>query len=238
MISRNELLDDLAKDPIRNASLINFVQECPVKTIDRAGQSFLIRGFRDYTWSYISSANREEFTELLSLLTDEDEYFASIEDWMLADLLQGQAPSWKLSCVKLYFPPELQVPEPVMPLHQLGPEYAEYIFDHSKYQDIISEKYIRMRLELGYGLGIFRDKKLVAWIITHYDGAMGLLHVLPEYWGLGYGQDVTYAMIQFLRERNELPYVHIEDNNIETMSLAVKTGFHWDRLVHWFRRGK
>lgn len=238
MISRNELLQELTKDPIRNVSLINFIQECPVESIEQVGRSYLVRGFRDYNWVYISSSSREEFTELISFLRDDDEFFASIEDWMLPDLLKGRKVLWKLSCVKLYIPAELEVPEPVMQVEQLMPEYAEYISEYSGYKEIISLDYIRMRIEQGLGLGIFQVGKLVAWIIIHYDGAMGLLHVLPEYWGKGYGQDVTHAMIKFLRERNELPYVHIEENNIETMGLALKTGFRWDRLVHWIKRSK
>lgn len=75
----------------------------------------------------------------------------------------------------------------------------------------------------------------MAWAITHDDGAIGFLHVLEEYRGKGYGTNVTAAMINKLLELDELPFVHIEEDNIKSMDLALKAGFSKDRRIHWVK---
>lgn len=96
-------------------------------------------------------------------------------------------------------------------------------------------EYIQERINNGIGLGIYQDEKLVAWALTHDDGAIGFLNVLEEYRRRGYGYDVTIAMIKKLLEQDEVPFVHIEENNEKSMNLALKTGFRKDRRIHWIK---
>lgn len=234
-MNKKEVLTVLDQDRLRNINLINFIQQYPLKSMQRVGDSFLIRGTSDQIWVYISSNNTSEFLEIIKLLDAEDEYFAIIEDWMLPLLIKERKILWQLSCVKLYFPNDLQLPESESKIIQLQLESADYIFKHSKYQDFTSIEYIEERIELGLALGIFMDKKIVAWLMTHDDGAMGFLHVLPEYRGRGYARDLTFKMIKLLRSMNKVPFVHIEENNRPSMNLALKTGFRKDRRIHWFQ---
>ena len=218
--------------------MINFIDQYPIHSQEQVGDSYLIRGSSDLRWVYISSEDTSEFEELITVLDDEDQYFAIMEDWMLPYLLEGKELDWQLSCVKLYFPENKRLPEPnpETNIRELGPEHAEYIFNHSKYSDFTSVEYILERINLGRALGIFEDERLVAWLMTHDDGAIGFLHVLPDYRGRGYAQDITYEMIKGLREANQLPFLHIEEDNTPSMNLALKTGFIKDRRIHWFKR--
>ncbi len=69
------------------------------------------------------------------------------------------------------------------------------------------------------------DNKLVGWVLTHDDGSIGLLNVLPEYRRKGYGYELMLAIIRETRKVGKLPFLHIEENNIKSTELALKLGF-------------
>jgi hypothetical protein len=37
-----------------------------------------------------------------------------------------------------------------------------------------------------------------------------------------------------LRAMGEVPFVHIEPHNYQSMNLALKAGFQKDRMINWF----
>lgn len=51
----------------------------------------------------------------------------------------------------------------------------------------------------------------------------------------GYGREVTAAMIEKLLELGQVPFVHIEEDNVKSMNLAVKIDFREDRLYTGLR---
>lgn len=234
-LNLQEVLTELRQHPLRNMNMINFIKQYPIHSVDRVGNSILIRGTSDKKWIYISSDNVTEFKQLIGCLND-DHYFAIIEEWMMPFLLEEKDLVWKLSCMKLYFPENVEIPEIKHDICDLRKEDADYIFNHSKYKEYTSVEYIQERIYLGPALGIVRDEKLVAWLMTHDDGAMGFLHVLPEYRRNGFAADLTYELIRRLRAKGDIPFVHIEDTNTKSMNLACKMGFIRDRLIHWFER--
>ncbi|MFZ5353078.1 MAG: GNAT family N-acetyltransferase [Bacillota bacterium] len=235
MITLDEALELLKHDKIRNASMINFIKEYSVQSIDICGDSLMLRATSDHQWILISSESKEELNVLINKLDKKDEYFSVIEDWMMPILTHGREVIWSLSCVKLYYPEELNIVEPQNKVSELNAEMAEYIFDNSKYKEFTSIEYITDRINRGTALGIFDKDKLAAWLLTHDDGAMGFLHVLEEYRGKGYAQDLTYAMIKALRDKNQLPFVQIEESNVQSMGLSQKMGFVRDRVINWFQ---
>ncbi len=233
MLSKNNIIANLSRDKIRNINLINFIKQYNISSINRIGNTYLIRGTSDHSWVYISSKNISEFKDIIKFLNDKDEYFAIMEDWMLPYILKNKKILWKISCIKLFYPENKFIPKTGTNINDLSPEYAEYIYNNSKYQDYLSIEYIRERINQGISIGIFEDNKLIAWMMTHDDGAMGFLHVLSEYRGRGYGQDISFEMIKRLRKQNKISFVHIEENNIPSMSLALKAGFIKDRRIHY-----
>ncbi|MBB6217225.1 ribosomal protein S18 acetylase RimI-like enzyme [Anaerosolibacter carboniphilus] len=237
-MKKEEILSKLVENRIQNINLINFIEDYPIHSIEKADNSFLVRGRSDQDWVYFSSNSPTEFEALVEKVDEEDEYFAIIEDWMLPYLLKDKKVIWELVCMKLYFPEDKPVGPPKSEIVDLTHDYVQYIFDHSKYKDFTSVEYITERIEKGIGLGILRDEKLVAWLITHDDGAMGFLHVLDEYRGRGYALDLTVEMVDRLRKQEKIPFVHIEENNVQSMGLALKMGFKEDRRIRWLKRGE
>ncbi|WP_298839621.1 GNAT family N-acetyltransferase [Clostridium sp.] len=57
------------------------------------------------------------------------------------------------------------------------------------------------------------------------------MYVLPDYRRRGYAQDVLIDLIKKVRDENEIPFVHIEEENEKSMRLAVKLGFEKDKVV-------
>ncbi len=112
---------------------------------------------------------------------------------------------------------------------------APVLYNNSDYKEYISIDYIEERILNGIGAGIRKDGRLVAWALTHDDGAIGFLHVLGDYRRRGYAARITEAMVSRLIAAGEVPFVHIEESNVASMGLAVKAGFRKDRRIHWIK---
>lgn len=231
------MLEFLRKDRPRNINIINFIKNYPVSTFDRRGDSALIRGKSDEDWVYISSESLGEFMGLLEGLDDRDKCFAVLEDWMLPYIIRDSAVRSRLTSMKLVYDGETPLPPQKCRAVELKVPDAPYVYENSKYKEYISIEYIEDRIKNGVALGITADGKLVAWAITHDDGAIGFLNVLEEYRKNGYGLDVTVSMMKRLLESGELPFVHIEETNVKSMNLALKAGFRKDRRIHWIKLG-
>ncbi|MBN2899420.1 MAG: GNAT family N-acetyltransferase [Clostridia bacterium] len=236
-----EAIELLEKDRIRNVNALNFMRDNRINSTEIVGDSVLIRGYSDRPWVYISSQSQPELEELTRRLKKEDKCFAVIEDWMLPHLCQDEAQlRWKLTSVKLYYPdatalPDINLEEDVI-VKMLHINDAQFMFDNYEYKAYASVQYIRDRIEKGVSLGLYKNERLVGWIMTHDDGAMGFLHILETYRNKGYAMALSVSLIKMLRAMGEIPFVHIEPHNNQSMQLALKAGFEKDRLINWFEK--
>lgn len=234
MLTTENVIEFLERNKLKNINMINFIENNPIYYMERFKDSLMIKGKSDENWVYISSSSEEELESLLRKC-EEDKFFVVTEDWMMPFILKNKEVEWKLSCVKLIFPEEKKLPECRHEIDQLKISEVEYIFHNSKYKDYTSIEYITSRIKNGTALGIYDEDKLVAWLMTHDDGAIGFLNVLPEYRKRGYGYELTIKMINQLRKLKKIPFVHIEEDNYKSMNLALKTGFIKDKEIHWIK---
>lgn len=230
-----EIIEILNRNKIKNVNLLNFIKTYSIIRMDREGNSVLIKGKSDQEWVYIYSENIEEFRKLISRTEKEEKYFVLQEEWMLPILAEKSELEWKLICRKLFFPPEKELPKIEPCIKDLSPEEAQYIYDNYEYKMFTSVDYIKDRIERGIGIGAYENGKLIAWIITQDDGAIGFLTVLPKYRRRGYGNKLTMEMIIRIRQSGTLPFVHIEEDNYKSMSLALKNGFVKEGLIRWVK---
>ena len=235
MIDKDFVIEKLMNERTKNINMINFIKEYPVSDVLLEGDSVLIKGKSDENWVYISSSSKEELTRLRETLTNSDQFFAIMEDWMLPIVLKNRSMDWQLSCMKLYFPDDIVLPDNQCKIDELRVDEAQYIYDNYEYQKFTTVEYIKERILKGLALGIHKDNTLIAFILTHDDGAIGFLHVLPEHRRKGYAQELTIAAIKKLRQAGEIPFVHIEEDNKKSMGLALKAGFKKDRRIHWIK---
>jgi 8-oxo-dGTP diphosphatase len=225
----------LQQDEIKNMNMLYFMENNLVHHLERIGNSVILRGESDQRWVYISSPNEQELHAVVSTLTKDDRCFAVIEDWMLPPLTADKTLVWQLSTMKLVLPAHVTFPQ-ISHAHiaPLSVNDAEYLYEHSLYQGVVSPAYIRDRIQQGVSAGIHKDGQLVAWAMTHDDSAIGFLHVIEAYRRQGLAHELTVYLIHQLRQQGKIPFVHIEETNLKSIRLAMKLGFRKDRRVHWF----
>ena len=74
----------------------------------------------------------------------------------------------------------------------------------------------------------------VGFMGEHLEGAIGLLHVLPEYRNRGYAQELEAFMIEHMMKKGQVPYGHVVVDNEASMELQKKMGFEfWDGTMSW-----
>jgi 8-oxo-dGTP diphosphatase len=233
--SREAIISFLQHDEVKNMNMLYFMENNSIHHLERIGKSVILRGESDQHWVYISSPNEQELHAVVSTLTKDDRCFAVIEDWMLPLLTANKNLVWQLSTMKLVLPPYVTFPQISQDhIAPLSVNDAEYLYEHSLYQGVLSPDYIRDRIRQGVSAGIQKDGQLVAWGMTHDDSAIGFLHVLEAYRRQGLAHELTVYLIHQLRQQGKIPFVHIEETNHKSIHLAMKLGFQKDRRVHWF----
>ncbi len=226
----------LAMDPIRGANLHHFAERYGVESSFVAGDSLLVRGTSDHTWVYLLPADREGGKRLIEALTPEDHYLVGFDIWLLEALQDRFAIEWTLRCQKRVWPGDREPDQPAHTIRPLSLEDAAYLFEHSDYKTYTDIPYIQDQITHGVGGGIEGpDGRLAAWALTHDDGAIGFLHVLEPFRKLGCGASLTSWMIQRVRERGGIPFVHIEAKNEKSLNLARKTGFEPCGEIWWVK---
>ena len=80
-----------------------------------------------------------------------------------------------------------------------------------------------------------KKDKLVAWGLTHDDGALGSLHVLDEYRKKGYGKEILISLIHQNRKLGKISFAQIEEKNLKATNLVEQLGFVKDRRVSWVK---
>lgn len=229
-----EIISFLREDSVKNMNMIYFMEDYPVESLDRIGDAVLLRGTSDHTWIYISSRDQAGLNAVAKGLTEEDTHFAAIEEWMVPALIRDKQVSWCLTMVRLLLPAYVTYPKIRDDIAPLSVNDAPVIYDNSRYKAVTSRSYIRERIRRGPGAGIYRQGKLVAWVMTHDDSSIGVMHVDERYRRLGFAHDLTVFLIEEVRRRGRIPYVHVEETNAKSMNLALKMGFRADRSLSWF----
>ncbi len=235
MIEKNKIIEYLKKDEINNINIINFMENYPIYYTEKVGDSVIIKGTSDRNWIYISCKSKEELTIIRSKLDYNDKQsFAIIEEWMSPILIKDSKIKWKLSTMRLILSNSTSIHKPKHSASKLTINDAEFIYENSDYKDFISIEYISERITNGVSSCIRYGDKPIAWAITQDDGAIGFLHVLPEYRNRGHAKDVIIDLIKKVRDENKIPFAHIEEKNERSMRLALGLGFKKDKVVNWF----
>lgn len=191
-------------------------------------------GKSDRPWTYFDVTDIEGLIKLLSVLPEEYYNYALIEDWMVDVIDPENLRVREMVCKRLYLPKENVLkftPNLVTPLNEDDATEIQNTHAYGEFTDI---DYVTEQIRTGCHGCIRVDGKLAAWAITHDDGAIGFLYVLPEYRGRNYGYEITAYIASKLRSKGLPVYVHIEADNEHSIELSKKLGFIEDRNVRWF----
>ena len=118
-------------------------------------------------------------------------------------------------------------------VRKLDLSYAEEV--HGNYNELADLDDIKERISAGEMMGAFMDGRMVGFIGTHSEGAMGMLFVLPEYRRYGVGQQLEYSLICRELSLGRTPHGQIFEDNEPSIKLAEKLGFEFSgEKMAWF----
>ncbi|MEJ2613988.1 MAG: GNAT family N-acetyltransferase [Ignavibacteriaceae bacterium] len=228
-------LNKLERDKTNNISIINFIKNNRLLSVEIIGNSVLMRGKSDHVWIYISCNNEDELNMIKNKLTIDDVNFGAVDNWMVPILAEGKKILWDIPVRQFYLPNDVSLPHIIYKTLPLTIEDSKTIYDNYYLKEYISLEYIMERIRKGVSVGIFENKNLVSWGITQDDGAIGFLHTLHNFRRKGYGYNVVLSMIDKLLQKGELPFAYIEPSNKNSINLFLKLGFKENKTVHWFQ---
>jgi len=227
----------LSLEPIRNVSNIGFLRNNPITDCWVVGDAVLFCGISDHEWVYVSATSEAQLTALLSHRSPAARYFAAIEAWMEPIILGDRPAKWRLLTRRFVLPTSV----PATPVHPdaspLRPDDAVRVHRRSEYRDLAPASYIRDRIERGPSVGIRRGGELVAWGLTHDDGALGMIHVLPDARRQGLGAAILASLAHLALAAGSIPFSHIEETNPASIGMHRRVGFVADRQISWVERG-
>ncbi|MCD4651423.1 MAG: GNAT family N-acetyltransferase [Candidatus Cloacimonetes bacterium] len=229
----NTLLTLLESNPTANIAALGFFANYPVEDYYIIGNSALIFGRSDNLWAHIASTSEADIARLLE--TQLTQYYFSVENWMIPLILKHGEIDWIVESNRYILDDSIPVNEPEITCSVIDTVYAEVIYNNSDYKDYISVDYISDRLVKGVSAGIIVNNNLVAWGFTHDDGALGFLHVLPEYRKRGFAMAIMQKLIQMRRNNNEPNFGNVVPDNVASIGLISKLGFRFDRKVSWIK---
>ncbi len=71
----NEFLILLKKDPVKNLSIIGFVENNKITGAIKSGESLCIRGISDHEWIYLGINELKDLCGIIELFDDSFKYF-------------------------------------------------------------------------------------------------------------------------------------------------------------------
>ncbi|MCC8056349.1 GNAT family N-acetyltransferase [Cloacibacillus sp.] len=107
-------------------------------------------------------------------------------------------------------------------IRPLTDEFTETVF--LNYEAMDDPAYIRELISRGQMWGIFKDGLLAGFIGEHLEGSMGLLEVLPEHRGRGYGYALESFLIGRTLARGSIPFCQVVTGNRPSLALQKKLG--------------
>lgn len=224
----------LKQDEIKNISTIGFIENNPITEIVEINNSYLIKGTSDVEWVYLVCNNEIELKALLEK-SGSNTYFASVEDWVIPVITEKKKAEWILTTMRYYLPEDVEIPENKMEVIPLTTDHIGFIISQSNYKQFLTPAYIEERITKSISAAIFKKDKLVAWGLTHDDGALGSLHVLDEYRKKGYGKEILISLIHQNRKLGKISFAQIEEKNLKATNLIEQLGFVIDRRVSWIK---
>ncbi len=143
-----------------------------------------------------------------------------------------------LDCVQLHLPDSVPLPEPPGPIRPLDPRWAGHVHAHYTRGDLLDTDHLARRIRSGPALAWMEDGLPVGWILTHEEGTMGVLEVLPSNRRRGIGQALLQAMCRRIRQDGGMPVAHVGRDNPASLGLCRRIGMREDCRVAWYLLGQ
>lgn len=163
--------------------------------------------------------------EVLPLITHSQrkQFVVSHDSALTKALVEEKGYSLENHCYQTYYPLTEKLPvNPNLTFLPVTMKDKELI---TKYYHLTNSEYTISRIEDDVMIKLVVENNTVGFIGEHEEGAIGMLEVLPEFRGQGYGTELLkYKVNQYL-DKKIIPYSHIIYGNEESIHLHKKLGF-------------
>jgi len=194
-----------------------------------------------------ATTNKTFITEFWAMLPEGGAFFSAAPVEFARILAEIKEPQWFGTPCKSYaVKQELFVPaKPTNPSHQvcsLSPSDAAEIepfhplHGDERTPEVIAErvKWIAEDIASNDTAALRVDGVLACWCMVHDDGSLGPLYTKEEFRRQGFAEIVASDLIEKQLARGLTPFVHIYENNANSLGLAAKVrGFEFTHECVW-----
>ena len=224
----------LLNEPEQNVSILCMAEEYPLLEVMEQAGMLMCRFQSDEEWCHFSHNADAGFIGNFFGKHGQRQFIVVSDSHIFDWISKAYRVAWSISCYRLFLDRSV-FPEPAADIEQLRPDDLRYVYDNSKYQQFLNMDYLAKRLELGGGYCIRNQQSPVAWIMTHDDGSVGMLHVLDAYRGSGFARRLVTAMSRKVNQKGRPVFAHIEPTNIASLKLFGSLGFNVRNQLTWSR---
>ncbi len=121
--------------------------------------------------------------------------------------------------------------EEAFDIRVLGVDALDFLYENYGHA---TRDYLAQRLDDGVMIGAYVDGELAAFIGEHVEGAMGLLHVMPQFRRHHMGFALERADIRTTMLRGNVPFCQVAPGNQASRSLQARLGMTQARqMLYW-----
>lgn len=205
--------------------LVNFYEE----------QGMYAFAFRsDENWCYLSHNANTEFLCNYLLQQSGSQFLVISNPEVVKWVKEKHKVIWEITCLRLFREGNFNIISDISIL-PITSRQLPWVYHNSGYQQFLSMDYLETRLRLGGGFYIENNGVPVAWVMSHDDGSVGMLHVMNEFRRKGLGRMLVDAMSAKVKEKNMPVFAHIEPSNLPSLKLFRSMGFVDKAVVTWMK---
>lgn len=232
MILNESLQQTLIRHQRENMALFNLADEYELIEVVEDNDMLMCCFLSDEAWCHFSHNSSADFLGRTLEASRKDAYLVLTDAEVFAWLKSQYRLAWHISCIRLFMQNSAIVSSQPL-VEALTPGDLGLVYENSDYQQFLSMDYLQQRLMLGGGFCVRVSNQPVAWVMTHDDGSVGMLHVLNEYRGKGYARALVIAMASEIRKKGREVFAHILPSNIPSLRLFASLGFAPCCEVSW-----
>lgn len=221
-----EAKDLLMREEAQNICLLSCIKRGSVRDIFISGGSVLLDDAE--ADAFLLSIHDETGLEKLKdrLPKKPDILFVAQEQFgrELAEMLDF--PSVML-CDQYVYPKNEPIPTPpcLMRIAPLSMKHLDFVHKHYSNAAANDRGYLASRIQAGVAFGAFEGNDLCGFILTHGEGSLGMLEVLPEYRGKGIAPALEAAAANEMIRKGLPAFGHVKLGNQASQRVQKKLGF-------------
>jgi ribosomal protein S18 acetylase RimI-like enzyme len=232
MILNESVQQKLIRHHRENMALFNLAEEYELMEIAEEDDMVMCRFRSDEAWCHFSHSTTTGFLERTLNKTREDAFIVLSNTEVFTWLKGHSGLAWHITCIRLFMDHSVSVK--LSPLvGELSPGDLPLVYENSDYQQFLCMDYLYKRLILGGGYCVRINHHPVAWVMTHDDGSVGMLHVLNAHRGKGYARALVMAMASKVQKKGREVFAHIVPDNRPSLKLFTSLGFTPCCEVSW-----